>query len=75
MEPPTSPERAWARQWAAAGPALARVRAEALRAMTPAQALAAADALLALGAGLELPDRRRSWSGLVEMQQWLARAS
>ena len=75
MTRPSSQEQIWARQWTAAGPALARVRAEALRAMTPEQALAAADTLLALGAGLELPDRRRAWSGLVDMQRWLGRAS
>lgn len=71
----SSEEQAWARQWAAAGPALERVRADALRAMTAAEALAASDALLALGAGLELPDHRRAWSGLVDMQRWLTRAS
>ena len=71
----SSQEQAWARQWASAGPALARVREDALRAMTPAEALAASDALLALGAGLELPEHRRAWSGLVDMQRWLARAS
>jgi len=69
-----SREQIWAAQWVSAGPALARVRAEELAALTPAQALAASDALLAIGATTPLPASRRTWSGLIDLQRWLARA-
>ena len=66
-------QRAWARQWQRAGEALARVRREELRRLTPEQALAASDDLLSLGDRLPLPTRRWITSGLVEQQRHLQR--
>jgi hypothetical protein len=61
------------RQWRSAGPALEEQRARELRALTDEQAIAAADALLEIGAALPLPESRRAWSGLVEMQRLFQR--
>jgi hypothetical protein len=62
----------WVATWRAAGVALAEVRAEELRSMTPAQALRAADSLLALASPPRDLPRWRS-SGLVEQQQLFKR--
>ncbi len=62
-------QRRWAAQWKAAGPALAEQRKLELRALTPSQALAAADALLTLGAAAPVSPARAEQSGLVEQQR------
>jgi hypothetical protein len=65
--------RVWVEQWRAAAPALAHQREIELRALTPAQALAASEALLSLADPTRLsPERWRS-SGLVEQQAILHR--
>jgi hypothetical protein len=66
-------QKAWARQWQAAGEALARVRRQELRCLTPEQALAASDDLLSLGDRLPLRPERWATSGLVEQQRLLQR--
>lgn len=58
-------------QWRRAGDALAGVRAGELARLSAADALAAANTLLSLAARMPLPDDRRSWSGLVELQRRL----
>jgi hypothetical protein len=80
MELPKNERQVWDRRvetlcvqrWRTAGPALAAVRAEELRAMTDADALAAADSLLALA---EPPRNAARWrtSGLVEQQRLFQR--
>lgn len=74
MRPEESFERRWAAQWRAAGPALARVRERELARLSDADALAAADTLLAIGAAMPLSRDRLVWSGLVELQRQLRRA-
>lgn len=66
-------QRRWLEQWKAAGPALEAHRSRELRQMSAAQALAAADALLALGFSTPLSPSRRQYSGLVEQQALLHR--
>jgi hypothetical protein len=66
-------QKAWARGWQRAGIALEQVRRDALRAITPAKALAATDDLLSLGAARPVSPARRSSSGLVELQRLLSR--
>jgi hypothetical protein len=64
-------EREWVAQWRRAGVALERVRGNELAALSDADALAAADTLLALAATMKLPAHRVGWSGLVDLQQRL----
>ena len=65
---------AWIKTWQEAGPALEAVKRDELRALTAAQALFLADALLDIASrGWHNPERER-WSGLVE-QQALFRSS
>ena len=64
-------ERKWLAQWRRAGEALERVRANELAHLRAADALAAADTLLAIGATLTLPVERVTWSGLVDLQRQL----
>jgi hypothetical protein len=71
MHPPFA--KAWAAQWQAAGPALDEVARRELAAMTPVEALAASDALLALADPHTLDDARLLGSGLVEQQRLFAR--
>jgi hypothetical protein len=66
-------EREWLAQWRRAGVVLAQVRAEQLWQLRGADALAAADTLLAIGADTPLPADRVSWSGLIELQRQLHR--
>jgi hypothetical protein len=73
MESSKEVAAAWLAQWEAARAALAEQRGRELAEMTAAQALAAADALLALGAGLPLDAARQASSGLVEQQALLQR--
>jgi hypothetical protein len=62
-------QRRWARQWSEAGQALEEQRRSELRALTPARALAASEALLALASPAALSASRRLHSGLVEQQR------
>jgi hypothetical protein len=66
-------QRQWMAQWRKAGEALTAVRARELAALTPADALAAANTLLSLAAVTPLPERRRTWSGLIDFQRLLHR--
>jgi hypothetical protein len=61
-------EQAWVAKWREAGPALAEQRAQELREMTEAQALAAAEALLSLALVFPLSTSRLTDSGLVRQQ-------
>jgi hypothetical protein len=62
-------EQAWVAHWRRAGAALARQRARELRELTPEQALAASEALLALALTVPLGPRRVADSGLVAQQR------
>jgi hypothetical protein len=65
-------QKQWAATWRAAGVALAEVRAQELRSMTPAQALQAAESLLSLASSpRDLPRWRNS--GLVDQQRLFRR--
>jgi SAM-dependent methyltransferase len=66
-------EREWMAQWRRAAPALEQVRARELASLRPADALAAAEALLTIAARMPLPPQRRTWSGLVVLQRRLHR--
>ena len=66
-------EREWMAQWRGASAALARVRADELTSLSAADALAATDTLLAIGATVPLPVDRLAWSGLIELQRHLRR--
>jgi hypothetical protein len=66
-----SRQREWLAQWRQAGVALERVRADELARLGGADALAASETLLALGASLPLPAGRVSWSGLIDLQRQL----
>jgi hypothetical protein len=66
-------ERQWLAQWRAAGPALARLRERELAGLSPSDALEASETVLAIGADTPLPDHRRTWSGLIELQRLLRR--
>ena len=65
---PTPEERRWIKQWRLAGPALARIKRQELRAMTDAQALRASNRVLSLASYLPRSPRRRSTSGLIQQQ-------
>ena len=69
----TTSERAWQRQWAAAGPALDSVRRSELRALTDAQALAAIERIFAVESPTPLSKEREQTSGLVEQQRLFSR--
>ena len=71
MTSSTAAERQWGRQWARAATALATIRARELRTLTDEDALAAAEQLLSLANPADLPDVRRTSSGLVELQRLL----
>ena len=64
-------ERDWMAQWRKSAAALARVRAEELSHLPAADALAATDTLLAIGANMPLSAERLTWSGLIEFQRIL----
>jgi hypothetical protein len=68
---PEQLEREWMAQWRRASGALARVRAEELSHLAEADALAATDALLAIGATMPLSVERRTWSGLIAFQRYI----
>lgn len=58
----------WLEQWTSAGPALAELRRQRLRALTESQALAASEAVLSLATLGPVSPRRRTHSGLVTQQ-------
>jgi hypothetical protein len=62
-------QREWLAQWRRAGAALEHVRADELAHLGAADALAASETLLALGASLPLPASRVTWSGLIDFQR------
>jgi hypothetical protein len=64
-------QREWLQQWRRAAVALAEVRAAELARLSPADALAASETLLALGASMSLPASRVTWSGLIDFQRRL----
>jgi hypothetical protein len=64
-------QREWLQQWRRAAVALEQVRADELAHLGAADALAASETLLALGASMPLPANRVSWSGLIDFQQRL----
>jgi hypothetical protein len=66
-----SRQREWLQQWRRAAVALEQVRAEELARLRPADAQAASETLLALGASIPLPPGRVVWSGLIELQRRL----
>ena len=66
-------ERAWAERWKRAGAALADVRARDLETLSDSAALAAAEDLLSVSHAGDLPEWRRTWSGLVEWQRAVRR--
>lgn len=66
-------QKAWARQWARAGEALAQVRRAELRSLTAEEALAASDDLLSLSDRLCESSARWTTSGMVEQQRLLSR--
>ena len=65
---------AWLAQWRRAAVELDLVRTRELAALTPAQAFAASDALLALVEPGVVAEHRRTTSGLVEQQRIFGRA-
>jgi hypothetical protein len=69
--PSETERRRWIEQWLAASEALRVQRARELAALSDAEALAAADALLTIGTAVELPPDPRTSSGLVEQQALL----
>ena len=74
MPLPTPLEREWMAHWRRAGAALAQVRADELASLRAADALAATETLLAIGASMPLSGDRLSWSGLIELQRYLHRS-
>ena len=64
-------ERTYVRAWVETGRLLEDVRWRELRALTPEAALQASDALLAAAVLVPVPQRRRDWSGLVDLQRLL----
>lgn len=64
-------ERDWMAQWRRAADALAQVRADELSHLPEADALAASQTLLTIGANLPLSAERITWSGLIEFQRIL----
>ena len=63
----------WVQQWSEAAQALEEQRRNELRALSPEDALAASDALLALTTPKEVAAARRTYSGLVEQQRLFQR--
>ena len=68
-----SAERRWIDGWRAAGPELEEQRRRELRALDPERALFLSDAVLSLVRTDELPERRRTGSGLVDLQDLFGR--
>jgi hypothetical protein len=70
---PRETERAYVQNWAETGRLLEQVRWRELREIDADVALRASDALLAAASLVPLPSHRRSWSGLVDLQDRLHR--
>jgi hypothetical protein len=68
-----SREEVWVENWRAAGPRLLEQRAQELRALTPERAGFLAEALFSVPWPDEVLARRRSHSGLLEMQDLFRR--
>ena len=66
--PTDQQQHAWMAQWTKARVALRAQREADLRSLTAEQAVAAAEALLSIGAASPLPTGRWTTSGLVEQQ-------
>ena len=64
-------QREWLHQWRRAAVVLEQLRAEELAHLRAADALAASEMLLALGASMPLPPSRVIWSGLIDLQRRL----
>lgn len=67
----TDEERSYVRQWVETGKLLEDVRWRELGALTSEAASLASDALLAAAVLVPLPQHRREWSGLVDLQRVL----
>ena len=63
-----SAEARWLATWRDAAPVLEELRRRELHALTPERALFFSAALLSLVRTEVLPERRRSYSGLVDLQ-------
>jgi hypothetical protein len=63
--------RDYVRKWVETGRLLEDVRWRELAALTPEAAMRASEALLAAAVLVPLPQRRREWSGLVDLQRVL----
>jgi len=68
-------ERAYVKQWAQTGRLLELRRWAELREMTGADARRTSGVLIEAALRIPLPQRRRVWSGLVELQDRLHRRS
>ncbi|HET7292515.1 MAG TPA: hypothetical protein VFM88_08830 [Vicinamibacteria bacterium] len=68
-----SAERRWIEAWRAAGPELEEQRRRELRSLSDARALFLSEAVLCLVRPDEVPQRRRTGSGLVELQDLFRR--
>ncbi|MGH9255838.1 MAG: hypothetical protein ACRD3C_14855 [Vicinamibacterales bacterium] len=61
-------ERAYVQQWVETGRILEEIRWRELGDLDAATALRASDDLIELALQVPLPPRRRSWSGLADLQ-------
>jgi len=68
-------QRAYVRQWVETGRQLESIRWRELRGLDPTTALRASDALIASALLVPLPETRRVWSGLVDLQTCLRAAT
>ena len=66
-------ERAYVRNWVETGRLLERLRWQELRELRQDVALRASEALVAAACLVPLPAHRRSWSGLIDLQDRLHR--
>jgi hypothetical protein len=65
--------RAYVKGWAETGRLLEEQRWAELSRLSEEEALAASDALIRAALTVPLPESRRTWSGLVELQAYLHR--
>jgi hypothetical protein len=70
---PSSVEREYVRQWALTGRLLEEQRWHELATLSDETALRAADSLIRAALLVPLPNARRQWSGLVDLQDALHR--
>jgi hypothetical protein len=70
---PSSIERAYVRQWAQTGRLLEEQRWREVATLSDETASRAADSLIRAALLVPLPDARRRWSGLVDLQDALHR--